>query len=113
MMLMGISMVVYFIAFYIMYDNNGFWLSSIGKRRVRYQYHEVQTQQLYLLTGGSTLIELHMADGRAVSIQSTMQGAYQFLNYAFKQWCNQSGKEPTDCGFYNPANSCWFPNEER
>lgn len=76
------------------------------------QTPEIQTQQLYLLTGGSTLIELHMTDGRAVSIQSTMQGAYQFLNYAFIQWCNQSGKAPADCDFYNPANSCWFPNEE-
>lgn len=43
-LLMGISMVIYFLPFSITYDNNGFWLSLISKQRVCYQYREIQTQ---------------------------------------------------------------------
>jgi hypothetical protein len=64
------------------------------------------------MTAGNVIIELHMADGRAVQLQSAMTGAYSFLDAAFEAWLVQTGRNKEECDFYNPENSCWFPTME-
>ena len=109
---LGIGLSIYYISFGIYYDNDGFVFESFGKKSVSYSYADICTQKLYLLQGGSTLIELHMADGTAVGIQSKMEGAYPFLDKAFYRWCDQKGLDPAGCQFHDPDNSLWFPSEE-
>ena len=58
------------------------------------------------------VIELHMADGSTVSLQSTMTGVYPFLDTAFAGWCLQTGRDPQSCDFYDPSKHWWFPHEE-
>lgn len=108
----GICLVVYYATFGIFYDADSFILTTFGRKSTTYEYRQIQGQQLYIIQGGSVVIELRMTDGRSVSLQSTMEGTYPFLDIAFAGWCRQSGKTREDCGFYDPSQHCWFPNLE-
>lgn len=109
---LGIGLIVYYITFGVFYDDDSFILTTFGKKSTTYRYCDIQAQQLYKTTGGSTIVELHMADGRAVSLQSTMEGVYPFLDKAFFRWCEQKGIGPDSCQFHDPDNSLWFPGVE-
>ena len=47
-----------------------------------------------------------------MSLQSTMEGTYPFLDHAFAAWCRQTGRDPKQCDFHDPSQSLWFPTEE-
>ena len=111
-LLMGIALCVYHLSFGIFYDEEGFVFSSIGKQGDTYRYSDICSQRLYVITGGSFVVELHMSDGKAVSIQTTMAGAYPFLDAAFSSWCRQKGIDPESCPFHDPASHQWFPLED-
>jgi hypothetical protein len=111
-MLMGIALVVYYMTYGIFYDADGFVYTTFGKKSVTYRYNQIAEQQVYVVQGGGIIVELHMCDGSAVSVQLHLQGAEDFLNKAFSGWCLQKGIRKEDCGFHDPANSCWFPVKE-
>ena len=111
-LLMGIGLCVYYLGFGVFYDEDTFIYTAFGKKEVTYHYSDIRMQQLYVITGGSLIVELHMADGKAVSIHTTMAGAYPFLDTAFSAWCRQKGIDPASCAFHDPANHLWFPMEE-
>ena len=108
----GIGLAVYYLSFGIFYDGESFLYSTFGKKSVTYDYKDIREQKLYQIQGGSTVVELHMADGSAVSLQSTMDGVYPFLDTAFAGWCLQTGRAPQTCDFHDPSKSWWFPHEE-
>ena len=110
-LLIGIGLVVYYMSFAVFYDAEGFLHTAPGKKDRTYRYGEIRSQKLYLIQGGNIVVELHMTDGSAVSIQTAMEGAYPFLDYAFARWCEQTGRNAADCDFHDPANSLWFPTE--
>lgn len=110
--LLGAALAVYFLSFGIFYDEDSFLVTSFGKKSVSYEYREIVTQQLYLVQGGNIIVELHLKNGKAVSVQSAMEGAYAFLDYAFAAWCRQTERDPENCPFHDPSQSCWFPTEE-
>ena len=111
-LLMGIALVVYYATFGIFYDEESFILTTFGKKSNTYRYADIKGQRLYIVQGGNVLVELHLADGRAVSLQSAMVGVYPFLDHAFFAWCRQTGRDPNGCGFHDPANHLWFPTME-
>lgn len=111
-LIVGIGLCIYHLSFGIFYDADSFIYTAFGKKETAYRFDDIRTQQLYLITGGSIVVELHMADGKAVSVHSTMNGAYPFLDTAFSGWCRQKGLDPQSCDFYDPANHLWFPTEE-
>lgn len=111
-LLIGVALAAYYLSFGIFYDADSFILTALGKGSRTYRFQDIQSQKLYLIQGGSIVVELHMADGSAVSIQSAMEGAYPFLDHAFAAWCRQTGKNPEDCTFHDPRNHLWFPTEE-
>ena len=108
----GICLAAYYLSFGIFYDGESFLLSSFGKKDVTHFYKEIKEQKLYLIQGGSVVIELHMADGTAVSVNTGMDGVYPFLDTAFAGWCLQKGIDPQSCGFHDPSQSLWFPTVE-
>ena len=112
LMVVGVGLVIFFLSFGIYYDEDGFLLESFGKKPVEYRYSDILHQQLYVMQGGSHIIELHMVDGSAVQIVTTMPQYHQFLSYAFAQWCRQKGIAEEDCLYYDPANNSWFPAKE-
>lgn len=109
---MGIGLIVYYMTYGVFYDDEGFVYTSFGKHSATYRYRDIRSQKLYTTTGGSVIVELHMENGKAVSLQSTMDGAYPFLDKAFYRWCAQKGLDPSGCSFHDPDNSLWFPQEE-
>ena len=111
-MIAGICLAVYYLSFGIFYDAESFLMSSIGKKDVTHYYKDIVQQKLYLIQGGSVVIELHMADGSAVSVNTSMDGVYPFLDTAFAGWCLQTGRDPESCDFHDPSKSWWFPHEE-
>jgi hypothetical protein len=111
LIVVGIGLMVYFLTFGIYYDEEGFVVSTFGKKSTTYTYGQIEAQQLYA-NGNQTIVELHLADGRAVQLQSTMTGVYDFLDFAFARWCESRGVEAEDCPFHDPSNSCWFPKVE-
>lgn len=111
-LLMGIGLIVYYMTFGVFYDADSFILSKFGSRSVTYSFGDIREQRLYMVQGGGIMIELYMADGRAVSLQSAMEGMYPFLDHAFTAWCRQTGRDPQDCPFHDPSQSLWFPSQE-
>ena len=108
----GIGLIIYYLTFGIYYDDKGFLYSVFGKRSRSYPYGQIRCQQLYAVQGGSTLLELHMADGSSVTIQLSLEGAEAFLNTAFLGWVQQNNIDIRNTQFHDPKNSCWFPSQE-
>ena len=111
-LLMGIALVVYYLSFGIFYDGESLLLQRFGKKDITHYYRDIVGQKLYLIQGGNIVVELHMADGSTVSVQSTFEGVYPFLDTAFAAWCLQTGKDPQSCDFHDPSKHWWFPHEE-
>lgn len=111
-LLIGCVLIGYYMCVGIFYDDDGFIRTSFGKSSRSYRFEDIRHQKLYVIQGGSVVVELHMADGNAVSIQSSMDGAYPFLDHAFSAWCRQTGRVRDNCPFHDPANCLWFPTEE-
>ena len=110
--LLGIGLIVYYMSFGIFYDGDSFILTTFGKKSVVYRFGDITAQQLFVVQGGGTVVDLHMKDGTAVQIQSAMEGSNAFLDHAFTAWCRQNGRDPATCDFYDPQNYCWFPPVE-
>lgn len=108
----GVCLAVYYLSFGIFYDGESFLMSSFGKKDVTHSYRDIKEQKLYLIQGGSVVIELHLTDGSAVSVNTSMDGVYPFLDTAFAGWCLQKGIDPQSCEFHDPSKSWWFPHEE-
>ena len=111
-LIVGICLAVYYLSFGIFYDGETFLQSRLGKKDMVYYFKDIKGQKLYVIQGGSTLVELHMTDGHTVSLQATMDGVYPFLDTAFAAWCLQTGRDPQSCDFHDPSQSLWFPTVE-
>lgn len=111
-LIMGICLSVYYLTHGIFYDGESFLVASFRKEDRVYLFDQIQEQKLYLVQGGSVIIELYMTDGTSVSLQSSMDGVYLFLDTAFAGWCLQRGIDPQTCDFHDPSKSWWFPHEE-
>lgn len=112
MLLLGGGLVVYYLSFGIYYDEETFLVSAFGKKNRIYRYCDIREQERFIVQGGSVIVELHMENGSAVTVQTTMDGAYPFLDYAFGRWCEQKGIAPEDCDFHDPSQHRWFPEAE-
>lgn len=111
-LLTGAGLIVYYLTFGVYYDADSFILSTFGKGSAVYRFGDIRGQRLYLIQGGSVMIELQLSDGRTVGLQSAMEGVYPFLDHAFSAWCRQTGRDPENCDFHDPSQSKWFPMEE-
>ena len=111
-LLMGIGLAVHYLSYGIFYDGESFLLCRFGRRSQEHRYSEIVSQKLYVITGGSTVIELTLTDGSTVSVQSTMEGVYPFMDTAFAGWCLETGHQMDQCDFYDPSKSWWFPHEK-
>jgi hypothetical protein len=111
-LMLGLALAAYYLTFGIFYDEDGFLKSAFGRKNVTYRFGDIRAQKLYKLQGGQILVELQMADGSAVSVDTSMEGAYAFLNHAFYRWCGQNGRSEEECEFHDPASCLWFPGVE-
>ena len=112
LIVLGIALVVYYMTFGIFYDAEGFIYTTFGRKSTVYQYNQIRCQQLYVVQGGSIVVELHMTNGSTVQVQLNLKDADSFLNTAFSGWVRQKGLDAGSCDFHDPENSCWFPAME-
>ena len=73
-LLMGIALAVYYLSFGIFYDGESLLLQRFGKKDVTHYYKDIVGQKLYLIQGGNIVVELHMKNGSAVSVQYSFEG---------------------------------------
>ena len=111
-LVMGICLGVYYLTHGIFFDGESFLVASFRKADRVYQYAQIREQKLYLVQGGNIIIELYLDDETTISLQSSMEDVYLFLDTAFAGWCLQKGIDPQDCSFHDPSKSWWFPHEE-
>ena len=111
-LLIGLWLAGYYLSYGIFYDGETFLVSGFGKKDKTFHYADIVGQKLYLVTGGTVVIELHLKDCQTVSVQSTMDGVYPFLDTAFAGWCLARGLDPQGCDFHDPSQSLWFPTVE-
>ena len=111
LLVVGVGLIVYYLSTGIFYDNDTFLHTSFGKKSQSYFYNQIRSQTLYLVQGGSVIVELHMTDGTAIQVLSQMPDYDKFLNYAFAGWCRQKGINPQNCTFHDPQSCRWFPEE--
>lgn len=110
--IMGICLSIYYLTHGIFYDGESFLVASFRKKDRVYRFDQIREQKLFLVQGGNIIIELYLEDGNSVSLQSSMDGVYLFLDTAFAGWCMQKGMDPQACEFHDPSKSWWFPHEE-
>ena len=108
----GAALGIYYLTHGIFYNDDGFLYTTFGNRSVSYRYGDIQAQKLYVLQGGSYLVELYMADHTTVSVQTSMEGAYAFLDKACHARFRQLGVNSFECDWFDSENSCWFPPKE-
>ena len=108
LVLAGGGLAAYYISTGIFYDEDTFLYASLGKKDRVYPYGDILHQKLYVVQGGHYIVELHMADGSAVMVQTQMEGYREFLNHAAAAW--RRGKE--SCAPADPEQLKWFPDEE-
>ena len=111
-LIMAVGLLVYYLSFGIYYDGETFLYSAFSRKSVSYRFGCIRAQKLYVIQGGTMVVELHMEDGTTVSIQTNMEGAYPFLDHAFSAWCRQKGLAPDACDFHDPSQHQWFPDVE-
>lgn len=109
---LGIGLTAYYLGFGVFYDGETMLICSFGKQDREYYFRDIRGQKLYLVQGGNVIVELHMADGSVVSLQSSMDGIITFLDTAFAAWCLQKCIDPQSCTFHDPSQSLWFPTVE-
>ena len=113
LIIVGIGLVVYYLSTGIYYDDDSFLYTAFGKKNLTYSYRDIVHQQLYAVQGGSTIVELHMRDGSAVQVLSTMDGYKEFLDRAFLGWVRLNNIDIRNgADFHDPASSRWFPSAE-
>lgn len=108
----GALLGIYYLTHGIFYDNDTFLYVTFGNRSVTYRYADILAQKLYEIQGGTLLVELHMADGKAVSVQTSMEGAKTFLDKAAHARMRQLGLNSHECQWFDETEGRWFPPVE-
>ena len=108
----GAVLGIYYLTHGIFYDDDSFLYVSFGNRSQEYRYADIKAQKLYEIQGGSLLVELHMTDGSAVSVQGTMEGAPAFLDKAAHARMRQLGLNSHECDWFDEDKGQWFPPVE-
>lgn len=109
---MGGGLGAYYLSHGIFYDDETFLFTTLGRKGVTYRYADITGQKLYVLQGGSYLVELYMAQGGTVPVQTSMPGAYDFLDKACHARFRQLGVNSFECDWFDEGSSCWFPPVE-
>ena len=108
----GAVLGLYYLTHGIFYDDDSFLYVSFGRNAREYRYADITAQKLYEIQGGSLLVELHMRDGKTVSVQGTMEGAATFLDKAAHARMRQLGLNSHECDWFDETQGRWFPPVE-
>ena len=105
--LLGVFLLLLHGCFSIRYDETGFTYRALGQKKAEYLYADILGQRSYLTRGGVNTLLL-LTTGQ-VQLYSAMQGADDFLRFAFYRWCEQKQIDP-DTVENNPQYLTYFPD---
>ena len=105
----GAVLGIYYLTHGIFYDNDTFLSTTFGNRSVTYRYADIRAQKLYEIQGGTLLVELHMENGKTVSVQTSMEGAPSFLDKAAHARMRQLGLNSHECAWFDETKGQWIP----
>ena len=105
----GAVLGIYYLTHGIFYDNEGFLYTAFGNRSDEYRYRDIRAQKLYEIQGGTLLVELHMENGKTVSVQTSMEGAPAFLDKAAHARMRQLCLNSHECGWFDETRGQWVP----
>ena len=108
----GAVLGIYYLTHGIFYDDDSFLYVRFGNNAREYRYGDIVGQKLYEIQGGTLLVELHMTDGSAVSVQGNMEGAPAFLDKAAHARMRQKGLNSHECEWFDEEKGQWFPPVE-
>ena len=108
----GAVLGIYYLTHGIFYDSDTFLHTTFGNRSRSFRYGDIRSQKFYRLQGGSYLVELYMDDGKTVPVQTSMEGALDFLDHAAHARMRHLGLNSHECAWYEPDQCRWFPSEE-
>ena len=104
----GVVLGIYYLTHGIFYNDESFLYVTFGNRSREYHYGDIRGQKLYEIQGGTLLVELHMADGKTVSVQTSMEGAKTFLDKAAHARMRQLGLNSHECQWFDETEGCCF-----
>ena len=108
----GAVLGIYYLTHGIFYNDDSFLYVTFGNNAREYRYADIQGQKLYEIQGGTLLVELHMADGKAGSVQTSMEGAKTFLDKAAHARMRQLGLNSHEGQWVDETEGRWFPPVE-
>ena len=103
----GIFLLVQFFSFAVYYDEEGFEYRALGHKAKTYAYSEIRGQKSILSRSG-VVSSLYVGDDE-LQLTSSMQGLNEFLQYAFRRWCEETDTDP-DTVENNPQYLTYFPS---
>ena len=108
----GALLGIYYLTHGIFYDDESFLYVRFGNNGREYRYADIVGQKLYEIQGGTLLVELHMTDGKTVSVQGNMEGALGFLDKAAHARMRQLMLNSHECPWFDETEGRWFPPVE-
>ena len=106
---LGVFLLVQYFAFAIYYDDDGFVYKALGKTAKTYAYDDIRGQKSILSRSG--VVSSLYVGGDELQLTSSMQHLNEFLKFAFRRWCEETGTDPETVE-NNPQYLTYFPETE-
>ena len=105
-LLIGLFLLVNYLATGVDYDEAGFTFKQLGRRSRTFTYGEIKGQRSFANRAGINVL-LYVGEDE-VYLYSAMKGTRGFLQTAFNGWCLSRGIDPEEVSPPNPENMIWF-----
>lgn len=105
-LLIGLFLLVNFLATGIDYDEAGFTYRRLGRRSQTFTYDQIRGQRSFANRAGVNVL-LYAGD-EDIYLYSAMKGTRGFMQTAFNGWCIANGIDPEEVSPPNPENMIWF-----
>ena len=89
---LGAGLLVQYLSFAVYYDEDGFVYRSLGKKAKTYAYGDIRGQRSILSRSG-VVSSLYVGEDE-LQLTSSMKGLNEFLKFAFRRWCEETGTDP-------------------
>lgn len=103
---LGVFLLVQYLSFAVYYDEDGFVYKSLGRRAKPYAYGDIRGQKSILSRSG-VVSSLYVGEDE-LQLTSSMKGLNEFLKFAFRRWCEETGTDP-EIVENNPQYLTYFP----
>lgn len=105
-MLIGLFLIVNYLATGIDYNEAGFTYRRLGRRSQTFTYAQIKGQRSFANRAGVNV--LLYAGEEDIYLYSAMKGTRRFMQTAFDGWCLAHGIDPDEVSPPDPNSMIWF-----